>query len=69
MASGAVGSAALDVLEGDPALNPCSLKLDIVLLQPHHALGTIETRMAMDTLVRDNLTAHFAGDSLLAPVT
>ncbi|GEC35453.1 2-hydroxyacid dehydrogenase [Sinorhizobium fredii] len=63
-----LGSAALDVFEGEPSLNPRFLALDNVLLQPHHASGTIETRKAMGQLVRDNLAAHFAGKSLLTPV-
>ncbi|WP_404401383.1 2-hydroxyacid dehydrogenase [Pelagibacterium halotolerans] len=66
--SRALGSAALDVFEGEPALNPRFLELDNVLLQPHHASGTFETRKAMGQLVRDNLTAHFAGKPLLTPV-
>lgn len=66
--SGALGSAALDVFEGEPMLNPRFLKLDNVLLQPHHASGTIETRKAMGKLVRDNLAAHFAGKALPTPV-
>ncbi|MDO5641582.1 MAG: 2-hydroxyacid dehydrogenase [Paracoccus sp. (in: a-proteobacteria)] len=66
--SGALGSAALDVFEGEPALNPRFLTLDNVLLQPHQASGTIETRQAMGQLLRDNLTAHFAGQPLLTPV-
>ncbi|MGN7736805.1 2-hydroxyacid dehydrogenase [Rhizobiales bacterium] len=66
--SGALGSAALDVFEGEPMLNPRFLKLDNVLLQPHHASGTIETRKAMGKLVRDNLAAHFAGEALPTPV-
>lgn len=68
LSSGALGSAALDVFEGEPALDPRFLKLDNVLLQPHHASGTIETRKAMGQLVRDNLTAHFAGRDLLTAV-
>ncbi|SNS99303.1 2-hydroxyacid dehydrogenase [Tropicimonas sediminicola] len=66
--SGKLGSAALDVFEGEPALNPRFLALDNVLLQPHHASGTVETRKAMGQLVRDNLSAHFAGRDLLTPV-
>jgi lactate dehydrogenase-like 2-hydroxyacid dehydrogenase len=66
--TGKLGSAALDVFEGEPKLNPRFLALDNVLLQPHHASGTIETRQAMGKLVRDNLTAHFAGQPLLTPV-
>lgn len=66
--SGALGAAALDVFEGEPTLNPRFLALDNVLLQPHHASGTVETRKAMGQLVRDNLAAHFAGRDLLTPV-
>lgn len=66
--TGALGSAALDVFEGEPNLNPRFLTLPNVLLQPHHASGTRETRMAMGKLVRDNLIAHFSGATLLTPV-
>ena len=69
LSSGTIGSAALDVFAGEPALDPRFLKLDNVLLQPHHASGTIETRQAMGKLLRDNLTAHFSGQPLLTPVT
>ncbi|MEQ8307808.1 MAG: 2-hydroxyacid dehydrogenase [Hoeflea sp.] len=63
-----LGSAALDVFEGEPGLNPRFLELDNVLLQPHHASGTFETRKAMGKLVRDNLIAHFSGMPLVTPV-
>lgn len=66
--NGTLGAAALDVFEGEPDLDPRFLALDNVLLQPHHASGTIETRKAMGKLVRDNLSAHFAGQPLLTPV-
>lgn len=66
--SGKLGAAALDVFEGEPRLNPRFLALPNVLVQPHHASGTFETRKAMGKLMRDNLTAHFAGQPLLTPV-
>lgn len=66
--NGTLGAAALDVFEGEPALNPRFLALTNVLLQPHHASGTYDTRAAMGTLLRDNLLAHFAGKPLLTPV-
>lgn len=66
--SGRLGAAALDVFEGEPNLNPRFLALPNVLLQPHHASGTLETRMAMGRLLRDNLAAHFAGRALPTPV-
>lgn len=69
LANGTLGSAALDVFEGEPALDPRFLDLPNVLLQPHHASGTVETRQAMGKLVRDNLSAHFAGAPLLTPVS
>lgn len=65
---GRLGSAALDVFEGEPKLNPRFLTLPNVLVQPHHASGTVETRKAMGQLLRDNLSAHFAGKPLLTPV-
>ncbi len=66
--SRSIGSAALDVFEGEPDINPRFLRLDNVLLQPHHASGTVETRKAMGKLVYDNLVAHFEGRDLLTPV-
>ncbi|WP_307146321.1 2-hydroxyacid dehydrogenase [Rhizobium tibeticum] len=66
--TGVLGSAALDVFEGEPKLNPRFLALDNVLLQPHHASGTVETRKAMGQLVRNNLAAHFSNAPLLTPV-
>lgn len=66
--SGRLGSAAIDVFENEPALNPRFTKLDNVLLQPHQASGTVETRKEMGQLMRDNLAAHFSGKPLLTPV-
>lgn len=63
-----LGFAALDVFEGEPRLNPRFFKLDNVLLQPHQASGTVETRKAMGKLVFDNLAAHFDGQPLITPV-
>ena len=65
---GRLGAAALDVFAGEPAIDPRFLQLPNVLLQPHHASGTVETRKAMGALMRDNLAAHFAGKPLLTPV-
>lgn len=65
---GRIAGAALDVFEGEPNLNPRFLTAPNILLQPHHGSGTIETRKAMGKLMRDNLTAHFAGQPLLTPV-
>ncbi len=64
----ALGFAALDVFQGEPALDPRFLALDTVLLQPHQASGTVETRKAMGRLVLNNLVAHFDGRPLPTPV-
>ncbi len=66
--NGTLGQAALDVFEGEPALNPRFLALDNVLLQPHQASGTFQTRAAMGAMMRDNLAAFFAGQPLPNPV-
>ncbi|WP_319518309.1 2-hydroxyacid dehydrogenase [uncultured Martelella sp.] len=65
---GKLGAAALDVFDGEPNINPRFLALDNVLLQPHHASGTYETRKAMGKLVFDNLVAQFDGKPLPTPV-
>jgi lactate dehydrogenase-like 2-hydroxyacid dehydrogenase len=62
--TGSLGFAALDVFEGEPDLNPRFLTTPRILLQPHHASGTVETRRVMGQLLRDNLAAHFAGKPL-----
>ncbi len=63
-----IAGAALDVFDGEPDINPRFLKLDNVLLQPHHSSATVETRKAMGDLMRENLLAYFAGKKLLTPV-
>lgn len=68
LTDGTLGAAALDVFEGEPALDPRFLELPNILLQPHQASGTVETRKAMGELVRANLAAHFAGSPLVTPV-
>lgn len=66
--TGTLGSAALDVFAGEPHIDPRFGALDNVLLTPHHASGTVETRKAMGQLMRDNLDAHFSGRPLPTPV-
>ena len=66
--SGALGSAALDVFEGEPRVNPRFAALRNVLMQPHVGSATYETRKAMGRLMLDNLVAHFDGRPLLTEV-
>jgi lactate dehydrogenase-like 2-hydroxyacid dehydrogenase len=63
-----IKGAGLDVFWNEPDIDPRFRSLDNVVLQPHHASGTTETRRAMGKLVRDNLRAHFSGATLITPV-
>ena len=64
-----IGAAALDVFWNEPNIDSRLLVFKNVIVEPHHASGTIEARKAMGKLVRDNLAAHFAGRPLPTPVT
>ena len=63
-----IRGAGLDVFWNEPNIDQRFMHLENVVLQPHHASGTVETRKAMGQLVRDNLAAHFAGGTLLTQV-
>lgn len=63
-----IKGAGLDVFWNEPNIDQRFVALDNVVLQPHHASGTVETRKAMGKLVRDNLKAHFSGAALITPV-
>jgi lactate dehydrogenase-like 2-hydroxyacid dehydrogenase len=63
-----LGGAALDVFADEPRVPEALFALDHVVLQPHQASATRETRAAMGTLVLDNIAAHVAGRPLLTPV-
>lgn len=65
---GRIASAGLDVYLNEPNPDPALAALDNVVLYPHHASGTEETRDRMAQLVIDNLEAFFAGMPLLTPV-
>ena len=63
-----IAGAGLDVFAAEPSVPEAFFDLDNVVLQPHQASGTHETRQAMGQLVIDNLAAHFSASSLLTPV-
>ena len=63
-----IAGAGLDVFADEPNVPEALFALDTVVLQPHAASATTETRDAMAQLVVDNLAAHFAGKPLLTPV-
>jgi glyoxylate reductase len=64
-----LAGAALDVYEHEPAIHPDLTRLENVLLVPHLASGTTETRTAMADLAIKNVLAVLAGGSPLTPVT
>jgi glyoxylate reductase len=63
-----LAGAALDVYENEPTVHPDLLTLENVLLAPHLASGTTETRTAMANLAADNVVAVLAGRPPLTPV-
>ncbi|HXD36108.1 MAG TPA: D-glycerate dehydrogenase [Rhodanobacter sp.] len=54
-----LAGAALDVFEGEPKVHPELLALDNVVLSPHIASATTETRRAMTSVAVDNVLALF----------
>jgi len=63
-----LAGAALDVYEKEPQIHPDLLPLDNVLLLPHIASATTETRTAMADLAVDNALAVLSGRPPLTPV-
>jgi glyoxylate reductase len=63
-----LAGAALDVYEHEPAVHPDLLRLENVLLVPHLASGTTETRTAMADLAVENVLAVLAGRPPVTPV-
>jgi len=63
-----LAGAALDVYENEPAIHPDLLQLDNVLLVPHLASATTETRTAMADLAVENVLAVLSGKPPLTPV-
>ncbi|MDB5958062.1 2-hydroxyacid dehydrogenase [Ramlibacter sp.] len=59
-----IGGAALDVFEREPHVPPELFTLDNVIVVPHIASATVQTREAMAQRVVDNLAAFFAGKPL-----
>ena len=56
LTEGKIAGAGLDVFYNEPAIPEALLNLENVVLQPHNASGTYETRLAMGQLMLVNLT-------------
>ena len=65
---GVIAGAALDVFEKEPHPLDVLRTLDNVVLTPHMASATWETRQAMANLAVINLQAHFSGLSPISPI-
>ena len=66
--TGRLGGAALDVFDDEPNVPAALLAMNNVVLTPHVASATNETRRAMGDLMIDNLDAFFAGKPMPTPV-
>ena len=65
---GRLGGAGLDVFRAEPEVPEALFALDNVVLAPHVASGTHETRAAMAALVFDNLDAFLGTGKVITPV-
>jgi len=67
IANGTIAGAGLDVFEQEPHVPAGLLNSDRVVVLPHVAATTHETRAAMEQLVADNLAAYFKTGQVLTP--
>ena len=68
LANGGLAGAGLDVFADEPQVPEALLEMDNVVLLPHVASGTVETRAAMEALTLSNLDAFLDTGDLVTPV-
>jgi hydroxypyruvate reductase len=68
MQEGKLRGAGLDVFEKEPHIPAALMELKNVVLLPHIASNTAETRQAMADLTIDNLVQYFSEGKLITPV-
>ncbi|OGF62092.1 D-glycerate dehydrogenase [Candidatus Giovannonibacteria bacterium RIFCSPLOWO2_01_FULL_44_40] len=61
LSKGWIRGAAIDVFENEPKIEPELLKLDNIILTPHIASATEETRAKMAELAAENIIAALSG--------
>ena len=64
-----IAAAGLDVFEEEPKIHPGLLPLTNVVMAPHIASASLETRVAMSMLAVKNCLAVLEGKAALTPVT
>ena len=69
LVNGAIAGAGLDVFESEPDPLPGLLALENVVLTPHTASATVETRRAMSRLAAENVIAALEGHELPSEVS
>jgi glyoxylate reductase len=59
--SGTIAGAGLDVFENEPDVEPELMTMENVVILPHIASASLNTRTLMATMASDNIIAHFHG--------
>jgi glyoxylate reductase len=59
--NGVIAGAGLDVFENEPAVEPALLQMENVVLLPHIASASLQTRTRMATMASANIVAHSSG--------
>jgi lactate dehydrogenase-like 2-hydroxyacid dehydrogenase len=68
LVGGRLAGAGLDVFADEPNVPEALLTMDNVVLLPHVASGTVETRAAMEELTLRNLDSYLKSGELVTPV-
>jgi len=69
LVEGRLGGAGLDVFADEPHVPPALTELDNVVLLPHLASGTVETRSDMAELALANLRSYLDDGALVTPIS
>ena len=68
LVEGRLAGAGLDVFADEPNVPEALLSMDNVVVLPHVASGTVETRAAMEDLTLRNLNSFLESGRLVTPV-